>query len=217
MHPEAKRSEGHREGKAKARARTKPRAKVARVERYRTWKELRAALDVSCCRELGEPMKLPGDEIARGLKVQLESVRAMAEDTSGRDACNGLRRALSKALELLRREDNGRRQRTAYSAELFRITKAVSWWSDDPDEDLSPRRLLVLQIAEPLRSQYTHRQIALLSLVAGNGKDWAMEQFRKAKESGIASNWPSVNDAVRAEERVIGLVRKREADRSARR
>lgn len=77
----------------------------------------------------------------------------------------------------------------------------------DPDpHDWSPRPLLVAEWNRRGRWWWTdrmptRRDLAILSLLAGHGRDWARERCKK--------DGPTVLDAVRAEERAIGMHVKR--------
>jgi hypothetical protein len=71
--------------------------------------------------------------------------------------------------------------------------------------------MLVAVLDTPRPSRYTSRQIACFSLLAGNGVSWATKQCARARQTGVRSDRPTVADAMRAEERAIGQMRKRVA------
>lgn len=119
---------------------------------------------------------------------------------------NRLRRALHDARALLALERAGRRKPTPYSKELARVLEAVrkagAWPAAGGDGEITPRRLLVEAVDVGRRGTLSNRELSLLSLLSGNGGDWAKRAVKGAQK-------PTVADAVRAEERAIANVRKR--------
>jgi hypothetical protein len=220
-------------------ARTKSKAGEP-PERYRTSKALRAAVVAWCTRELENGPWLP-KERARPVEntiAELRGLQAYAQDAEARSLCRRLGTALREAQELLSRDAPDtyyRRQlRTvflgavgaterdrailagadAYSITAVRGILAQKLRDALPiDSEVSSRSLLVETLDTPRRCDLDDWQIAIRSLLAGNGGDWAVMQVRRAEDPEIAGPWPSVADAVDAERNAIALTRKRVAEK----
>ena len=157
------------------------------------------------------------------VEEQLAGVQALAEDTAGRTLANRYRALLGEAESivndargLLAREDAGARRPTAYSRELRKAIEVLAPLRRVPrvrgqDSEIVARRLLVVVVDTPRKSTLTNRQLACRSIVAGNGRDWAMTACARARSTGNKLDRPTVLAAVKAEERAIALMRTRVA------
>lgn len=192
-----------------------------RVDRFTNRAKLRAAIRAWCEEQLeGNPAAraragrstleraaFGSPDRSFGLDEQLAGLSAMLHAKEARRLCNDLREALHAAKAFLRAKGE-RAGATHYGRELARIVDAVSQASAFPpngrDAEIEPRTMLVQILDTPRTSPASNREVAMLSLMMGNGDERAMTLCARAR--GV-----TVLEAVREEEKAVAITRARVA------
>lgn len=163
-------------------------------------------------------------EAAAQLGEQVQGLAALADDSEGRRIRNDLKVAMRAAAPAMRDARRylqarlGQRTpaRTQYVEDIKRVVdafaSAAARLPKDDERELNARRLLVVQVDTPNVSHLTNRELAVMSLLGGNGRDWVVAACQRGKRTRVRTLAPTVLDVVRAEEKAIALARRRAAD-----
>lgn len=150
------------------------------------------------------------DDRARRLRRTIEINRAREQGRTPPHDMQELthhHRSLERVVEAIEPVVRGR-------ASLIRPRPDSRAPSSDPESRC--RKMIIGWIDVRWRG-LTDRDVAILSLLAGNGESWIRKRYAMANESGVRTHRPTVLEVVREEQKTIKKMRRRAFDERKRR